>query len=130
MQAAVLVRPSRTGAQQGTPSTASTPTPSKARTATQLQLPASPLTAFRLRLIAARLHKTDIMTMTGPDGMISLNSGGWRTLQTLEGMTAALKPFGLSVVPKNPGFIKGGWKVTDGKKFSLPYKDKMCVALL
>ena len=70
------------------------------------------------------------MTMRGPSGVISLNSGGWRTLQTLEGMTAALKPFGLTVVPTNPGFIKGGWKVTDGKKFSVTYKDKMCVGWL
>lgn len=73
--------------------------------------------------VIVRLKETEVVTVKGSTGELSLTSGGWRTLSTFYVITESIRPLGLWLEEAE----NGSWRVSDGRSYLASFQDKMVV---
>ena len=66
--------------------------------------------------------------LTQANGEVTLDTGGWQTVQTKSGMNLVLSQIGLFIESKGD-VRRGEWFLTNGRGWSVPYSDKMNVGV-
>lgn len=78
------------------------------------------------REMSVQLHKTIVVKVL-PNGVVILNSGGWRTMQTLTTINSVIKFIQLRVHYIGNDVCYGHWFVTNDHGWSARFEDNMCI---
>lgn len=78
------------------------------------------------RQLDVQLHKTIVVKVL-PNGVVILNSGGWRSMQTLTTINSVIKFIQLRVHFVGNDVWDGNWFVTNDRGWNARFGDNMCI---